>query len=275
MAAVGLVVLTGIAGCDVLVGPVGASAARVTDGGVYGIQVETDVRLPGDRVLLGGTMGMSGATAAVDFYRNDLPDSDAAPPKELPLPAGRPVMVSASLRPSCAASAPAPVPELVIRSRRSGREVVDRMSLAVSGDVRTVIGRWCAAGVRVAQGEFENFVDGRVKTQFLVSNPGPRTVTVTSGRWSVPGATVFPASVTVAPGNAAKLVVHARMRCGRSVDGPWAHGLLTVRTGSGPARPITPTEPIGLVAIECQYYVPPTPTTGTDGAGRPDSSDGP
>lgn len=238
-------------------GGAGAPAAHVDDHGVYGISVETEVRLPGDRVLLGGTLRMDGATGAVGFYRNDLPDSDAEPPKELPLPAGVPVLVSALLRPPCAAPAAEPRLELVIRSRRAGHEVVDRLSPAAPAGAGAVVRRWCGAGVRLAQGEFENFVDGRIRAQFEVSNPGPGPVTVAVARRTVDGATVYPASVTVPAGRHGNLVVHAMLHCGQRIA---ADGLFTVRSAGGTVRPIAPdesAEPAGFGAVECRYYVPP------------------
>ena len=212
----------------------------------YPVSVTGAFAVHHDGRVVTATIDAAGRHAQAYPYPPDF-DTDNWPPAPHPMLApGRRMLVLGDVLPLCDGKEHDP-PTITITSRSSSGEIIsDRFAVAADGSsvedtaayIDQVTNDFCSRGVTAELSQSSS--SGRVT--YVIRNPGPDEVTVTSKEWHSGPARWEAASIDVpADGQEHRLTVHGSggICSVAGIQGPLTLGLLSATGPDGKSHPVT------------------------------------
>jgi hypothetical protein len=207
-------------------------ASMVTiEAGAYdwGVYLGVDVTFDSQRGLDDGYFQAGDMRYPVHFWTSAT-DDDYGQSDLIPAHPGERVLIEVTdAIPDCSVDPAASLDLHVTSQMPDGTRHVDRFTVSNREAYADAVADWCASGVRVMTGNASITTDGIATVKLLVTNPGPKPVSVQAPALSAEGAHWQAASLTVAPQTTATLVLHGtRVNQNASQPVPWADGRLLI-----------------------------------------------
>jgi hypothetical protein len=215
----------------------------------YGLTLWARLAPRRDGRLVNATLVAAGRRVRAYVFRLSFDTDEWPPPPHPMLRAGHAMSVHSDVMPRCDDAESDPAPRLGVTQRRpNGRLVHSRFAVVMPGKtwaetqdwVDDVTHQFCSQPqqVRVELSGERASPDGRsVTVRYVLRNPGPGPVTVSSQRWrSTDGARWLPASVVVPPdteGHRLKVRGVDGICTAAGADTPLELGLLSETTADG------------------------------------------
>jgi len=197
----------------------------------YGVRVSIMRRYPEDRALTSPSVTVGDIEGNGELWPMDGVDHEGEDLDPLALPAGTPVSLQVTVKPSCEDFEESPQIEFVIPATLpNGDEVVDAVSPSNPEVYRPAIRLWCKVGVAVQVGGGSlGDSDNPSRVALLIGNAGPEEITVEVPALENGGASWEGLSMTVpAGGQVTEIVQGWGVRCNDSQKVPWADDRLLV-----------------------------------------------